>query len=121
LIFRINVGLQRNYRYCKEGNDPDVLDAYPAQELVETRDDWLPTWEAAGGFLVSGRMATLKSSSVWAQISIFSLPYPPFDLNDETASLQDIGRREAVALGLITNFAEVCKQPIPRPAKLYCF
>lgn len=89
----------------KSDQDEDVLDEFPAQELVRIEDrkeprDWVKRWTAAGGELVDGRMIALKTDPIWQRISVFGTPYPPFDFNSGMG-LRDIDREEAEALGLI--------------------
>jgi len=62
--------------------------------------DWPMRWEAAGGQFTNGRMAALKTDPIWAAISRFGDPFPPFDYGSGMG-LRDIDREEAEALGLI--------------------
>lgn len=86
--------------------DEDNLNAVPAQEFVriedrkEPRQDWQQRWKAAGGKLYGGRMIALKTDPVWANLSRFGTPWPPYDYGSGMG-VQDIFRSEAVALGLI--------------------
>lgn len=98
-----------------QSNDPAVLDAFPAQELVRIKNfsaiargtarNWPARWRAAGGhFYGSGRMVALKGDPIWTTISAFGNPYPPFDYNSGMG-LRDLSRKEAVALGIIAPSA----------------
>ena len=86
--------------------DDDNLNAVPAQEFVriedrkEPRKDWPQRWRAAGGKLYGGRMIALKTDPVWANLSRFNTPWPPYDYGSGMG-VQDIFRSEAVALGLL--------------------
>lgn len=108
LILDTNVRMAQGYGFFQQGQDPAVLDEWPAQELfrAETREkprDWASRWSAAGGkFFDGGRMIALKNDPVWSAISAFGLPYPPFDYNSGM-DVRDIDRAEAVALGLVTE------------------
>lgn len=87
------------------GQDPDILDAYPCQELkrVEEREDkrdWATRWTAAGGRFHGDRMIARKDDPVWSAISRFGRPWPPFDFGSGMG-LEDVDRDEAVALGVI--------------------
>lgn len=87
------------------GQDPDVLDLWPCQELVrvEERNDkrkWKPIWISKGGKLSEGRMVARKDDPIWTEISAFGLPYPPFDYQSGMG-LRDVRRDEAEALGVI--------------------
>lgn len=105
LIYRQNIESAQEYGRWQAGNDPYLLDAFPAQELirVESREverDWAKRWADAGGREVGGRMVALKNDPVWAKLSRFGTPWPPFDFNSGMG-VEDIDRAEAEALGLI--------------------
>lgn len=106
LIFDMQVGQAQNFAKWKTGQDPDVLDAAPAQELVRKRRsrverDWAARWRAAGGeFYEGGRMIALKTDPIWEEISRFGTPWPPFDYNSGMG-LRNVRRREAERLGLV--------------------
>ena len=107
-----------------QSNDPDVLSAFPAQELVRIKNfsaiargtarNWVARWVAAGGHLYGvGRMAALKGDAIWAAISRFGNPYPPFDYNSGMG-LRDLSRKDAIALGVIDAADPPPKvEPIP--------
>jgi hypothetical protein len=95
LIFDMQLRMAQGYAQRKMDLDPDVLDAFPAQELVREEErkqprDWESRWQAAGGQLSDGRMIALKTDPVWTKISRFGTPWPPY-----------VGREEAEQLGLI--------------------
>lgn len=105
LIIETNVDLARGYGQWTQGQQPDVLDEWPAQELVRERvsavpRDWAQRWVAAGGVSYGGRMIALKNSPVWAKLSRFGLPYPPFDFNSGMG-VRDIARDEAEELRIL--------------------
>lgn len=106
LIYEQQISAARNKAYYLSGQDPDILDAWPAQELIRIRDavqprDWQRRWVDAGGELYAGgRMIALKTDPIWVAISRFGRPYPPFDYNSGMG-LEEIDREEAEALGLI--------------------
>lgn len=106
LILDTNLQQAQGYGRWMQGQDPAILDQWPAQELVRVRDsehprDWLSRWAAAGGKFWDGdRMIALKNDRIWVNISRFGQPYPPFDFNSGM-DVQDVDREEAVALGLI--------------------
>lgn len=62
--------------------DADILDAYPAWELTSVEKpelyDWSSRWQSCGGRVFDGRMIALKNSPIWAQLSLFQYPWPPF-------------------------------------------
>ena len=108
VIMRTNVDQARGYISYKEATTPGAYWAFPAQEFlrVESRKkprlDWPMRWQKAGGKIYGGRMIALKDDPVWVNLSVFDNPYPPFDWGSGMG-VEDIPRREAVALGLITE------------------
>lgn len=111
LVIDTNVGLARGCLQYREGLTPGAFAAFPAQELMcvrhrdEPHEDWSSRWKAAGGrFFGNGRMIALKTDRVWTALSAFGLPYPPFDWR-EGMGVFDVGRREAVRLGVVTDSA----------------
>jgi hypothetical protein len=106
LIFEHNSEAARGYGWWKQGQDPDVLDAFPAQEFLriesrkEPRMDWERRWTAAGGRVFGGRMIALKSDPVWRGLSRFGTPWPPFDFGSGMG-VEDVSREEAEDLGLL--------------------
>jgi hypothetical protein len=113
LIYDMQTQQAFNFARWKTDQDPDLLDAYPAQELVrvesrQTQRDWASRWSEAGGELVAGRMVALKNNPIWTDISRFETPWPPYDFGSGMG-LKDISRTEAEDLGLLT--AEDTVQP----------
>lgn len=96
-------------KWKQDVGDPDLLDAFPAQELVRDQDrrqprDWWARWGEAGaavGWVGASRrrMAALKSSPIWAQLSRFGRPWPPFDYSSGMG-LRDLDPDEARELGV---------------------
>jgi hypothetical protein len=107
LIYDTQTSMASGYgRYMSDLN-PDALDEFPAQELIRIEDrkelrDWPSRWRAEGGDLIDGRMVALKTDPIWAAISYFGTPYPPFDFNSGMG-LMDLDRTEAIDLGLIDD------------------
>ena len=112
LIFDINTQQAQEFARWKAGQAEGALDAFPAQELFRAEDrevprNWVERWRAAGGrFFGGGRMIAAKDDPVWAEISAFGTPYPPFDFNSGM-DVRDISRREAEDLGVIEPGAAV--------------
>jgi hypothetical protein len=105
LIYDMQIQQAQNFARWKTDQDPDILDAYPAQEFlrVEGRKqprDWLQRWRNADGKFYAGRMIALKDDPVWTGISRFGTPWPPFDFQSGMG-VRDISRKEAEALGVI--------------------
>jgi len=114
LILDTNLQQAQGYGQALQGAQADVLDEWPAQELIRVTDsavprDWPARWAAAGGRFYGGRMIALKADPLWVRLSRFGQPYPPFDFNSGMET-QDIDRDEAEALGLIAVDA-----PAPAP------
>lgn len=117
---RMNTELMQGQGRWIRDQDPDLLDAFPAQELVrfESRDeerDWQAIWVRNGGRLINGRMVALKNDGIWERISRFGYPFPPFDFNSGMG-LRDVTREEAMALGLIDLNTRV--EPDERAARI---
>lgn len=121
LILETNEALIENHGRWVAAQDPIVLDAFPAWELVrispaEEPRNWLTRWMMAGGQIFRGRMIALKGASVWDALGDTRLfddalgnPYPPFAWNSGM-DLRDIDRQEAEELGVIPKGAAA-----PRP------
>lgn len=112
------VQMAQGYGYWKQGQDPAVLDAFPAQEFlrVEAREvprtDWQDRFKAAGGDVINGRMVALKNDPVWTKLSRFGQPYEPFDFGSGMGT-EDVSRAEAIDLGLIDRDTELLPQDRP--------
>lgn len=105
LIYEQNLRSARGHAWWKQGQHPDVLDAFPAQELLRLESrakprDWQARWTAAGGRVFDGRMIALKSDPIWREISRFGTPWPPYDFGSGMG-VEDVDREEAEALGLL--------------------
>lgn len=102
-------------RYVAE-NDADVLDAFPARELIRVvepsdpkrKRNWEARWKAAGGRLFAGRMIAAKDDSVWQALGdgaggyddALGNPFPPFAFNSGM-DVEEVDREEAERLGVI--------------------
>lgn len=116
LIWQQQTQQAAGYAQWKAGQDADVLDAFPAQELVRVEErrekrDWRARWQGAGGALVQGRMIALKTAGIWERISAFDTPWPPFDFGSGMGVV-DVSREDAEALGLVARDALVA--PVER-------
>jgi len=107
LIYKQNVESAREYGRWKSGQAPALRAAFPAQELlrVESREaerEWGQRWADAGGqfYGPQNRMIALKGDPVWAAISRFGTPWPPFDFGSGMG-VEDVSRDEAEELGVI--------------------
>ena len=123
---RLIVDMQTSQAYgfanWKQGQDPDMLDAFPAQRLVRIRAskvprNWESRWQLAGekvGWVGASRseMVALKNSPIWAALSRFGMPWPPYDFNSGMW-VEDEDRATAQDLGLLQPDEQV--QPMDRP------
>lgn len=105
LIYDMQVQSAQGYARWKMGQDPDSIDAFPAQELIRLEDrenkrDWTSRWINAGGELTAGRMIALKTDPIWENISAFGSPWPPYDYGSGMG-VEIVSRSEAEALGII--------------------
>lgn len=114
LILDTNLEMAQGYGSWIQGQDPAILDLWPAQELVRVREakeprDWAQRWADAGGTFYGTRMIARKDDPIWTRISRFGLPYPPFDFNSGM-DVQDVDRETAIAAGVIDADEQVRPQ-----------
>ncbi len=113
LIFDTNLKSAQDYGYWKEGQDPDVLDAFPSQRFIRVaavrkprplhqanrnevrRKDDLRFWLAMNDPAIGG----------------FGVPWGPYGFNTGM-DVEDVGRAESDAMGLTTP--EETIQPIEK-------
>lgn len=122
LIYQMQTGSAYGYANWQAGQDPDMLDAYPAQELVRVRDakvprNWAVRWAEAGqkvGWVGAAKapFVALKNSPIWVALSRFERAFPPFDFGSGMW-VEDVDRETAVNLGLLKVADQV--QPQAKP------
>ena len=115
LIWQMQLDMAHGHARWQSGMKQDVLDAFPAQELVRDhermeRRDWPQIWKDHNGVFYGepgpdypgapGRMIALKTDPIWTEISRFGVPWPPFDWGSGMG-LRNVRRREAEKLGLL--------------------
>lgn len=122
LVVETNEAVVHGHGSWVAAQDPVLLDAFPAQELVRISPaseprNWPLRWMMAGGTTYGGRMVALKGAPVWEALGNNSLfpdalgnPYPPFAFNSGM-DIRDVSRAEAEELGLIARGA-----PAPKPS-----
>ena len=101
----------------QDGQTAPVLKQFPAQELTVTGvirfpRDWEEAWLAAGGQITSERYIARKDDPVWSNLSDFGVPYPPYSL-ERGIGVRDIGRDDAIAMGVIKQDDEI--SPVETP------
>jgi hypothetical protein len=111
LIFDTQTQDAAAYARWKAESTEAHLDNFPAQELVRNEGrriprDWEARWQMAGGKFYEGRMIAAKDDPIWAEISRFERPWPPFDFNSGMG-VEDVEREEAERLGVIAPDQEV--------------
>lgn len=112
--------MQRASSYAKwrADQDPDVLDAFPGQEMyrasaAKVPRDWKARWNenrsALGAATTAleaaskdGPFIALKNDPIWPAISRFGSPFPPFDYNS-SMRVRNVGRRRCRELGLLND------------------
>lgn len=126
-----NTQQAQGYGWWKQGQDPDLLDAFPAQEFlrvesrVKPREDWPERWNAARAatstegatHASTGVMAALKNHLIWTELSRFKTPYEPFDYNSGMG-VEDLDRDRSIELGLIDRDTQIFPQDRPFNADL---
>jgi hypothetical protein len=117
MVIKTNTDIVCGYRSFIQGVDPEMLEAYPAGELVKARNgeepyDWKVRWAESGGHLYHGRMIALKNDPVWLNISDFGHPHPPFAFGSGM-DVVDVSRVEAVELKLIGWRSDIQVAPCP--------
>ncbi len=129
LQLRTNVETAQGYGQFAQGQQDDILQAFPCQELFRAEDrkekrNWPQRWTLAAqiaqdpkalyALTVHGRMIARKDSRIWQELGnleddSLGNPYPPFAFQSGMW-VRDIGRREAVQLNLIDPGATVARQ-----------
>lgn len=121
LIIETNVQTAQGFGWDLQGQQSDILDEWPAQELyrafgpkdVKSQRDWAARWIKVGGQSFGGRMIALKNDPIWDRLGDSEIfpdgldnPWPPFAFNSGM-DVRDIARDEAVDLGLIDPDTEI--------------
>jgi hypothetical protein len=106
LIYDTQLAQAQGFARYKSDMTPIILDMWPAQEFLRLQErraprNWTSRWEEAGGIFVAGsRMIALKTDPVWVNLSVFGVPWPPFDFGSGMG-LKDVSRADAVEYGLL--------------------
>lgn len=109
----LRMGAEKAYGFGQflQGQDPAVLDQWPAQELFRAEErkeerPWPTIWMSHGGQIFNGRMIALKNDPIWEAISEFGNPWPPYRYGSGMWT-RDVDRDEAKQLGLLQSGQEV--------------
>ena len=117
VAIKTNTDIVCGYRSFVQGIDPEMLDAYPARELIKARNgeepyDWKVRWAETGGPLYNDRMIALKSDPIWLKVSDLGHPHPPFAFGSGM-DVVDVSRVDAVELQLIGWRSDIQVAPCP--------
>ena len=112
VMLKTNVAQARGYADYLAATSTGALAAFPAYEFIRVqqrkvpRGDWALRWDSAaravgwqGVARGTPRMVALKTSPVWAKLSRFGNPFPPFDFGSGMG-LDDVDAADCRELGL---------------------
>ena len=122
VMMKTNADQAKGYASHLRATTAGAILAFPAYELVRVERrklprDWGARWAAAAqkvgweGVARNGAMIALKTSPIWAALSRFGNPFPPFDFNSGMG-VRDVKKSVCREIGLIGKD----EQPeIPQP------
>jgi hypothetical protein len=97
LIFNTQTQQANDYGYWRQGQDADVLDAFPAQRFIRVID----VKEQRDSHAQYEDQVYLKSDPIWTRINDdFNVPWGPWGWGCGH-DVEDVSREEAEALGLL--------------------
>ncbi len=135
LVLETQADIARGAGWYQQGMQEDVLDEFPAQELVREVNtlaprgthgtvSWPDRWQQAGGVFYGGRMIALKTDPIWQKLGDPKLfpdalgnPFPPFAFNSGMG-VRDVDRTEAEDLGILDANTRLMPQPLDLNADL---
>lgn len=133
LQLKMNVQADQAIGWEIQGNDPALLDAFPAREFVrvesreEERTDWPQRWNAARAATIAdgatdsstGVMAALVGHPIWKELSRFKRETEPYDYGSGMGR-EDVSRARAMELGLIGRDTKIppAANPLSQPQEL---
>lgn len=112
VMMKTNADQAKGYASHLRATTAGAILAFPAYELIRVQQrkmprDWHSRWikaaNAVGWEGVSrdtDRMIALKTSPVWAELSVFGNPFPPFDYNSGMG-IRDIAKSVCREIGLL--------------------
>ena len=112
VMMKTNADQAKGYASHLRATTAGAILAFPAYELVRVQQrkmprDWHSRWiKAANAVGWDGvakdtdRMIALKTSPVWAELSVFGNPFPPFDYNSGMG-IRDIAKSVCREIGLL--------------------
>lgn len=104
LIFDVQTESAHEYGYWSQGNDPDLLYAFPAQRFIRVRPVKVPRpYHAAN----EGVVRRKDDLDFWLSMNPdFGVPYGPWGFNSGMG-VEDVDRLEAIDLGIISEEEEI--------------
>lgn len=103
LIFDVQTRQANDYGFWRQGQDADVLDAFPAQRFIRVHD----VKEPRDSHTEFEDQVYLKNDPIWSRINDdFGVPYGPWGFGCGH-DVEDVSRAEAEELGLLTPGQEV--------------
>lgn len=111
VMMKTNADQAKGYASHLRATTTGAILAFPAYELVRVERrklprDWGARWVAAAqkvgweGVARSGGMIALKTSPIWAALSRFGNPFPPFDFNSGMG-VRDVKKSVCREIGLL--------------------
>ena len=111
VMMKTNADQAKGYASHLRATTTGAILAFPAYELVRVERrklprDWGARWAAAAqkvgweGVARSGGMIALKTSPIWAALSRFGNPFPPFDFNSGMG-VRDVKKSVCREIGLL--------------------
>lgn len=111
VMMKTNADQAKGYASHLRATTTGAILAFPAYELVRVERrkmprDWGARWAAAAqkvgweGVARSGAMIALKTSPIWAALSRFGNPFPPFDFNSGMG-VRDVKKSVCREIGLL--------------------
>ena len=111
VMMKTNADQAKGYASHLRATTAGAILAFPAYELVRVERrklprDWGARWAAAAqkvgweGVARSGGMIALKTSPIWAALSRFGNPFPPFDFNSGMG-VRDVKKSVCREIGLL--------------------
>lgn len=111
VMMKTNADQAKGYASHLRATTAGAILAFPAYELVRVERrklprDWGARWAAAAqkvgweGVARNGAMIALKTSPIWAALSRFGNPFPPFDFNSGMG-VRDVKKSVCREIGLL--------------------
>lgn len=111
VMMKTNADQAKGYVSHLRATTTGAILAFPAYELVRVERrklprDWSARWAAAAqkvgweGVARNGAMIALKTSPIWAALSRFGNPFPPFDFNSGMG-VRDVKKSVCREIGLL--------------------